>query len=110
MERLGLVTTAAGRGWRGYAGPVLLLVVATVAVWLLRGEFRHHASPPRAATTVARSRPAGRHPGPASYVVRAGDTLAAIAGRTHVPVARLLALNPRISPTALFIGERLRLR
>ncbi len=110
MERLGLVTTAAGRGWRGYAGPVLLLVAATVAIWLLRGEVRHHASPPAAATTVARVPPASRRPGPANYVVRAGDTLGAIAARTHVPVARLLALNPRISPTALFIGERLKLR
>jgi LysM domain len=109
MDRLGVVATAAGRGWRAYAGPLCLLVAATVMVWLLRGEFRHHASPP-AATTVARTRPARRHPGPARFVVRAGDTLGAIAARTHVPVARLLVLNPRISPTALFIGERLRLR
>ena len=109
MDRLGLVTTAGSRGWRGYAGPVLLLLAATVTIWLLRGEFRHHASPP-AATIVARARPGSHHAGPTHYVVRAGDTLTAIAARTHVPVARLLALNTRISPTALFIGERLRLR
>ena len=110
MDRLGLVTTAGSRGWRTYAGPVGLLLAATVTIGLLRGELRHHHATPPATTTVARTRPAARHLGPARYVVRAGDTLEAIATRTHVPVARLLALNPRISPTALFIGERLRLR
>ena len=63
MDRLGLVTTAGSRGWRGYAGPVLLLLAATVTIWLLRGEFRHHASPP-AATIVARARPGSHHAGP----------------------------------------------
>jgi LysM repeat protein len=42
--------------------------------------------------------------------VRAGDTIEGIASRTGVPQARLLALNPKVSPTALFIGEKLRLR
>jgi LysM repeat protein len=43
-------------------------------------------------------------------VVRAGDTLAAVAARTGVPTARLIALNPSLQPTALFIGQRIRLR
>jgi spore germination protein YaaH len=43
------------------------------------------------------------------YRVRAGDTLASIAAQTHTPVARLRRLNPRVQPTALFIGQRLRL-
>ena len=110
MDRLGLVTTAGGRGWRVYAGPVCLLLVATLTIGLLRGQLRHHAAPPRAKTVVD-VRPRPRPPGaPASYLVRAGDTLGAIAARTRVPVGRLLTLNPRVVPTALFIGERLRLR
>jgi LysM repeat protein len=43
------------------------------------------------------------------YVVRAGDTIGAISARTGVAQARILALNPKVTPTALFIGERLRL-
>jgi LysM repeat protein len=43
------------------------------------------------------------------YVVRAGDTIEAISTRTGVSQAKIMALNPKVSPTALFIGERLRL-
>ena len=110
MGRLGLVAAARGGGWRAYAGPVCLLVVATLTIGLLRGQLRHHAAPPRP-RTVVQARPAARPlPAPASYLVRAGDTLGAIAARTRVPVGRLLTLNPKVVPTALFIGERLRLR
>jgi LysM repeat protein len=48
--------------------------------------------------------------GPASYVVRSGDTLSEIALRTHVPVATIERLNPRISANSLRVGQRLRLR
>jgi LysM repeat protein len=44
-----------------------------------------------------------------TYVVRPGDTIEAISTRTGVAQAKILALNPKVSPTALFIGERLRL-
>jgi LysM repeat protein len=110
MGRLGLVTAAGGRGWRVYAGPVCLLLGATLAIGLLRGQLRDHAAPPRAKTVVHVRSPLRPSQGPASYLVRAGDTLGAIAARTRVPVGRLLTLNPRVVPTALFIGERLRLR
>jgi LysM repeat protein len=42
--------------------------------------------------------------------VRAGDTLESIAAATGVAVERLRELNPSLEPTALFIGERIRLR
>jgi len=42
--------------------------------------------------------------------VRAGDTFATIAAATGVTVARLQELNPRVEPTSLFIGDRIRLR
>jgi LysM repeat protein len=44
-----------------------------------------------------------------TYVVRPGDTIEAISTRTGVAQTKILALNPKVSPTALFIGERLRL-
>lgn len=44
------------------------------------------------------------------YVVKAGDTLGGIAVKTHIPLTRLEALNPNVSPNALQTGQRLRLR
>ncbi len=46
----------------------------------------------------------------ATYVVRTGDTLTAIAHRTGVPVARILSLNPEVDPQILIAGEKLKLR
>jgi hypothetical protein len=107
MERLGLVALPRG-AWRAYAGPVALLAAATVAVGLLRGHVHgSHGGSPRPA--AARSHAPTPHRR-SLYVVRAGDTIEGIASRTGVPQARLLALNPKVSPTALFIGEKLRLR
>jgi hypothetical protein len=107
MERLGLVALPGG-SWRAYAGPVALLAAATVAVGLLRGHM-HGSHGGSSHPAVTRSQAPAPHRR-ALYVVRAGDTIDGIASRTRVPQARLLALNPKVSPTALFIGEKLRLR
>jgi LysM repeat protein len=45
-----------------------------------------------------------------NYVVKSGDTLVAIAHRTGVPVAHILALNPEVDPQILIAGETLKLR
>jgi LysM repeat protein len=42
--------------------------------------------------------------------VRSGDTLGALAGRFGTSVQRLVALNPGVEPTALRVGQRLRVR
>jgi spore germination protein YaaH len=110
MDRLGLVARP-GRGtWRLYAGPAAFLLVAALAVWLIRSELHgsSHATAPLAPPAHAAKVPP-RHTRRV-YVVRTGDTIAAISVKTHVPQTRILALNPKVSPTALFIGERLRLR
>ena len=93
------------REWRRYVAPAAFLAAVTVAVVLIRLglESRPSASTTTTATTTARV--------PPKYTrVRAGDTLATIASRTHVSVRTLRRLNPRVKPTALFIGERIRLR
>lgn len=56
----------------------------------------HHAKPHR--TTAA------------TYVVKSGDTLTAIAHQTGVPVAQILALNPEVDPQILIAGQTLKLR
>ena len=112
MERLGLVAVTGSRSWRLYAGPIAFLLAATVAVGLLRGQIggRHATAPPKRAA-VTHTHPRAHAPAPKRiYVVRAGDTLGAIATRTGIPLDRLVSLNPKVSPTALFIGEKLNLR
>jgi Tfp pilus assembly protein FimV len=90
-------------------GPVALLLAATIAIGLVRPLLRHHppaATPPRHHT----AKPAAGKPVAAKryYTVHAGDTLSAIAARTHVSLAALRRLNPDVQPTALFLGEKLR--
>jgi LysM repeat protein len=45
-----------------------------------------------------------------TYVVKSGDTLVAIAHRTGVPVAHIVALNPDVDPQILIAGQTLKLR
>jgi LysM repeat protein len=45
-----------------------------------------------------------------TYTVQTGDTLTAIAHKTGVPVAELLALNPEVDPQILIAGQTLKLR
>jgi LysM repeat protein len=44
------------------------------------------------------------------YTVKPGESLSSIADRTGVSVHRLEALNPRINPDSLLVGQRIRLR
>lgn len=49
-------------------------------------------------------------PGAAYYVVRSGDTLGSIAERYSTTADELMTLNPGIDPTALRIGQRIRVK
>jgi LysM repeat protein len=91
------------RSWRQFAWPTAFLIAVTVAVFGIRAA-RHHspAAPTPHVTHVAVT---ARY-----YRVRPGDTLTAVAAKTGTSVIRLLHLNPKLQPTALFIGERIRLR
>jgi LysM repeat protein len=59
-----------------------------------------------ATTTTHRS----RHGAKAYWTVQAGDTFGVISSKTGVPVATIEQLNPKVSATALFIGEKIRYR
>ena len=61
---------------------------------------------PRARGVLVSERPAGAR----YYRIRSGDTLAAIAPRFDLKEAELVALNPGIEPTALRIGQKIRVR
>ena len=99
------------RPWRPFLAPAVFLAAATLAVVGIRVlSPHHHAQVAQQATRSHHARAAATVAGPRYYRVRAGDTLAAIAARTKTPVTRLRRLNPAVQPTALFIGQRLRLR
>jgi len=51
----------------------------------------------------------GRHRRRA-YTVQSGDTLESIAAKTGTTVARLEQLNPGVDPTALRVGEKIRVQ
>jgi LysM repeat protein len=49
-------------------------------------------------------------PGAEYYAVQSGDTLGAIAQKYGTTVDELMTLNPGIDPTALLIGQKLRVK
>jgi LysM repeat protein len=42
--------------------------------------------------------------------VRAGDTFGVISTKTGISVARIERLNPKVTSTSLFIGEKVRIK
>jgi LysM repeat protein len=101
------VVAVPARAWRPFAAPAAFLAAVTLGVVGVRVFWPHHTAPK---VEQARKQHVKAPAGPRYYRVRAGDTLARIAARTKTPVARLGRLNPHVQPTALFIGQRLRLR
>jgi LysM repeat protein len=111
--------------WRRYAAPAAFLLAATVAVLLIRSGLEagganstqaiqvpttpiKHVATTTTTTTTAKTTTS---PSAARFwIVKAGDTFGVIATKSGVPVAELQRLNPKVSSTSLFIGERIRLR
>jgi LysM repeat protein len=94
------------------AAPLAFLAVVTVAVLLVRSGL-DEASTRSEPTTPAATAPTTtttQHSSRRFYRIRPGDTLAAIAPRFGLTEVELLALNPGIEPTALRIGQRIRVR
>jgi LysM repeat protein len=107
MGRLRVVAVQE-RSWKAFAGPIAFLLAATIGVTVFRA-VRHASAPTPAPSPVVRSK-APVAPARRTYSVRPGDTLALIATKMGVPLVRIRSLNPGVQPTALFIGEKLRLR
>ncbi len=100
-----------------FAAPAAFLVAATVAILLVRSGLENgDAETP--GTTPTATAPATTEPGTTAatttgpggrfYVIRAGDTLAAIAEEHETTVEQLLVLNPELDPVALTVGQRIR--
>jgi LysM repeat protein len=106
------------RGWRAevkrYAAPVAFLAAVTIAVLLVRSGLRADSSPGSTtsvvATTNTTSTVVKRRPRPKYYRLRSGETLSDVALRFDTTVENLLALNPKIKPNQLTVGQRIRVK
>ena len=100
--------------WRRYAAPAAFLLAVSVAVVLVRSGLEHGSSSPRTTTTTHRIPPSPQISTTANkreyWRVRAGDTFGVISARTGVSVARIQRLNPKVTSTSLFIGEKVRIK
>jgi LysM repeat protein len=110
---------------RRYAAPAAFLLVATVAIVLIRSgiESGHDQRPAKSAsvplpphrkvitTTTKRTTTAGTTTTAEEFwTVQAGDTFGVISTKTGVPVATIEKLNPDASSTTLHIGQKIRIR
>ena len=99
-------SSAAARIFAALALLVAVLVVVVVATTAMEGDSsspqhrgKHHAQKEKKQRTKAKS-----------YTVESGDTLTAIAHKTGVPVAEILALNPEVDLQILIAGQTLKLK
>jgi LysM repeat protein len=104
-------------GWKAelkrYGAPAAFLAAVTIAVLLIRAGLETKSGPPPttvATTTTTDTTTAAGPRRPRFYRLRAGETISDVAVRFDTTVDALLALNPGIEPTALTVGQRIRVR
>jgi LysM repeat protein len=93
--------------------PLLFLLAVTIVVLILRGGFsggnesQANSSSTKKTTTTAvtTTQPVAKAK---TYTVQTGDTLGAIAVHFRVTVDDIVALNPGIEPTALRVGQTIK--
>ncbi len=87
------------------AGLAVVLVIATSA-----GNGDSGSGGTTTASTTTKTGGGSNRPKPKVYVVKAGDNLSIIAGKTGITVERIQALNPDVDPQALTVGQKLTIR
>ena len=98
-----------------WATPIAFLAAITIGALAVRAGFEHgkqHAKPKSTTVTLTTKKGHGhRHRAHLhTYTIQSGDTLASIAAKTGTSVARLEQLNRGIDPTALRVGEKIRVQ
>jgi LysM repeat protein len=99
-------TSAATRIAAALALVAALIVLVVVAATAMNGSDSSNSHRSKQHTEKEK-----RHRTKAkTYTVETGDTLTAIAHKTGVPVAEILALNPEVDPQILIAGQTLQLK
>lgn len=98
---------------RLYAAPAGFLLAVTIAVLTVHYTLQRHRTVHAVEAARAAHLPRHRHAAPPRpltqfVIVQRGDSFSAISSRTHVSIAALERLNPGLSPTALRVGQQLR--
>jgi LysM repeat protein len=98
-----------------FTAPAAFLAAITIAVLLVRSglqEGSKHTSAPTiaAGSTVAGTTRQGKKRHARTYTVQSGDTFESIARKNGTTVARLEQLNPGVDPTALQVGQKIRVQ
>jgi LysM repeat protein len=100
-------TSAAARIVAALALVVAVLVVVVMVSAAMDGDS---SSNPGRNSSQPAHKEKKHHTKAMTYTIESGDTLTAIAHKTGVPVAEILALNPEVDPQILIAGETLKLR
>ena len=100
-----------------YVAPAAFLVAATIAILLIRAGLSAESEvtppPPTATTTQTGTTTVetATRARPRRYTtVESGETLGTIAEEFDTTVESLVELNPGVDPTALTVGQRIRVR
>ena len=109
------------KGLARYAAPVAFLLAATIAVLLIRSAL-DESGPAPATTSVATTHPTATattgttrttttKTGAAEYhTIVSGDTYQQLALDNNTTVDELVRLNPGVNPSALTVGQKIRVR
>ena len=103
------------RRFTRWAAPVAFLAAVTIGALVVRAGFQHGKHPAGTISVVAvttqKKHAHGHKPSHArTYTVQSGDTLESIARKSGTTVAKLEQLNPNVEPTALHVGEKIRVQ
>ena len=92
-----------------YLAPIALIAVAAGAYVVVHANL---TAKPRHVHQASRPSdlPRGKYAKDRFYVVQPGDSLSSISSKTGVPVPTLQNLNPKLDPSALQPGQKVRLR
>jgi LysM repeat protein len=100
-------SSAASRLFAALALVVAVLVVVGVVATAMNGDS---SSDGKRSSSQPTHKQKKHRTKATSYTVESGDTLTAIAHKTGVPVAEILALNPEVDPQILIAGQTLQLK
>jgi LysM repeat protein len=100
-----------------WVAPIAFLAAITIGALFIRAGFeqgKHNHAQTQTTTVTTKKKKHGhgrpQHVARRYYTIQTGDTLAAIAVKSGTTVTRLIQLNPGINPTALRVGQRIRVQ